>query len=323
MTAAYIDALGPPESIRVGDLALPAPGPTDVLVRVDLVAADPVDALVRSGRYPTRLAFPFVVGRDLVGTVAWAPPGGALRLGDQVWCNSLGHQGRQGSFAQYAVVPAERCYRLPPGVESAAVVAAAHPAATAYLGLFEHAQLRPGEVVYVGGAGGNVGSAAAAMAQHAGARVVASAAPADIGRCRSSGIESVLDYHEPDLGGRIAEAAPSGVDVFWDTSGHHDFDLVARVVAPGGRVVLSAAANSAPAMPAAAIYTRDISLHGFVMSRAPTTQLERASKLICDMLQRSQLRPQITEVLPLSSTPEVHRRLEAGAVRGRILLRPG
>jgi NADPH:quinone reductase-like Zn-dependent oxidoreductase len=165
MLAAYIRALGPADSIEFGELPTPVPGPTDVLVEVELVAANPVDAFIRSGRYPTRMSFPFVVGRDLVGTVASAGAATGFAVGDRVWCNSLGHDGRQGSFAQSAVAPAERCFRLKAGVDPAVAVAVAHPAATAYLGLFVHARLRSGETVFVGGAGGNVGNAATVMAR--------------------------------------------------------------------------------------------------------------------------------------------------------------
>jgi len=322
MEAAFIRALGPAQSIQVGQIPMPAPGPMDVLVEVDLVAANPVDALVRSGRYPTRLTFPFVVGRDLVGTVASADSATGFAVGDQVWCNSLGHGGRQGSFAQFAVVPAERCYRLPPGVEPSAAVAVAHPAATAYLGWFVHAHLHAGEAVYVGGGGGNVGTAATVMAHRAGSRVVATARPEDHDRCRAAGASVVLDYRDPRLGERLQEAAPTGFDVFWDTSGHHDFDVVAQTIAVGGRVLVSAAAGLTFPFSAAAFYTKDVSVLGFVISRAQVNDLAAAARFLNVMLESGSLSARVSEVLPLSATAEVHARLEAGQVVGRILLRP-
>jgi len=119
-----------------------------------LVAANPVDAFVRSGRYPTVVTFPFVLGRDLVGTVAACGPDAGFRVGDRVWANSLGHDGRQGTFAVYAAVPAERCYRLSGGIDPELAVAAAHPATTAYLAWFVHACLHAGQCVYLGGGAG-------------------------------------------------------------------------------------------------------------------------------------------------------------------------
>jgi NADPH:quinone reductase-like Zn-dependent oxidoreductase len=101
-------------------------------VRADAIAVDPVDAFVRSGAYATPTPFPFVVGRDVVGTVAETGPGAVgFRVGDRVWCNSLGHGGRQGACAEYSVVPVDRLYHLPDGVDPVTAVAALHPAATA------------------------------------------------------------------------------------------------------------------------------------------------------------------------------------------------
>lgn len=167
MWAAWIDQLGGPERIRYGELPVPKPGPTDVLVRVEAVAVNPVDTFVRSGAFPTPMSFPFVIGRDFAGTVVAARAAG-FAAGDPVWCNSLGHDGRQGAAAQYAVVPAERLYHLPGAVEPLAAVAVAHPAATAHVALAVHAGLRAGETVYVAGGGGHVGGAAVLLAARAG-----------------------------------------------------------------------------------------------------------------------------------------------------------
>ena len=90
--AAYVEQRGPAESIRIGELPVPELGPDDVLVAVTAVSVNPVDTYVRSGRYDTPIPLPFIVGRDLVGTVAAV--GSAVRdltEGDAVWANSLGH----------------------------------------------------------------------------------------------------------------------------------------------------------------------------------------------------------------------------------------
>ena len=74
------------------------PGPTDVLVRVEAVAVNPVDLFVRSGAYRTPTPFPFVLGRDMVGTVEEVGPGATgFAFGARMWSHSMGHGGRQGS----------------------------------------------------------------------------------------------------------------------------------------------------------------------------------------------------------------------------------
>lgn len=319
MRAAYVERLGPPEAIRVGPLPVPVAGGNEVLVAVRAVAVNPVDAYVRSGRYATAVPLPFVIGRDLVGTVVEAPAATGFAAGEQVWCDSMGHAGRQGVASAYAAVPADRLYRLPAGVDPYAAVAVAQPAATAYLGWFVHAGLRAGETVFVGGGGGNVGSAAIAMAARAGARVLATAGEADHARCRAAGASAVRDYHAPDLAGWLAAHTPNGVDVIWETSGHHDFTLVASVAAPGARVLVTATAGDPP-VPLFPLYTKDVSVRGFVISRARADDLAAAATLTNHMLAAGALRPRIAERLPLSEAARAHRLIEAGGVRGRLVL---
>jgi NADPH:quinone reductase-like Zn-dependent oxidoreductase len=323
MRAAFIDAPGPAEAIRIGELPVPRPGPTDVLVRVQAVALDPVDTLIRSGRYRTPIPLPFILGRDLVGTVADLGSGAlGFEIGEPVWCNSLGHDGRQGAFAEYAVVPAERLYPVPEGVDPEVVVAVAHPAATAYLGWFVHARLRPGETAYVGGAAGNVGMAALQMAVLSGARVIAGARPSDHDRCVAAGAAAAVDYADPRLAERVAELAPAGLDVVWDTSGHQNLAARPELLAPGARLLVTASTAPELALPLRAMYTRDVSVIGFVLSRADQVDLRHAAALINRMLSGGSLTTRITERLPLSRTAEVHRRMEVGDVDGRIVLYP-
>jgi NADPH:quinone reductase-like Zn-dependent oxidoreductase len=324
MRAAYIDAVGPVGAIRHGELPVPSVGPTDVLVRVTAVAADPVDTFVRSGAYATPLPLPFVVGRDLVGEVAVAGPGAAgFTAGQRVWCNSLGHAGRQGSFAQYATVAAERLYAAPPGIDAEHLVAAAHPAASAWLALFRHGRLRAGETVYVGGGAGNVGGAAVALASRAGARVIATARAQDAEEVRGLGADEVLDHRAPDLGARVRRAAPDGYDVHLDTSGHGVLADAVESLARGGRLVAMVGLGTGPAaLPVSRLYTKDASIVGFAISNATTADLAAAARGVVDVLTDTPWRPRVAGRLPLSMTAEAHRRLEAGEVRGRLVLIP-
>ncbi|WP_033257230.1 NADPH:quinone reductase [Kitasatospora phosalacinea] len=325
MRAAFIETLGAPEDIRYGDLPAPRTGPADVLVDVVATTVNPVDTFVRSGVFRTALDFPFVVGRDLVGTVAAVGPlVSGFAVGDLVWSNSLGHAGRQGAAAERAAVPADRLYHLPAGVDPVRAVAVVHPAATAYLGLFTHGGLRAGRTVLVCGAAGNVGAALVALAVDAGARVVATAAARDAAYCRESGAEVVLDYRDPALTGRLAEACPDGVDLYLDTSGVNDLAAAVGLLAPRGRIVLLAGAASRPVLPVGPLYMKDCSIAGFVISHATTAELAAAAAAVNRLLAAGRLRPRAVEVLPLSEAARVHGRMERGELHGRrVVLRPG
>jgi len=323
MQAAYILEHGSPAVIRYGPLPVPVPGPTDVLVRVEAVAVNPVDAVLRAVPL-TPLPFPFVLGRDLVGEVVHAGDGAPeFRPGDRVWSAGLGHGGRQGSFAEYAVAPKVRLHHLPDDLDPDTVVAAAHPLATAWLALHRRARLRAGETVYVGGAGGNVGSAAVAVAAAAGARVLCSARPEDFDRCRALGADQVFDYRGPTLAGQIRAAAPDGLDVHLETSGHHDLATAVPLLAPRARLVLMSGLRGTPSLPVAALYTRQATITGFSLTATPTTDLATAARHLTALLHRGVWQPRIAGQLPLADTAEAHRRIESGELSGRrLLLRP-
>ncbi len=325
MYAAWIAERGPAEAIRYGKLPIPRPGPTDVLVRVQAVAVDPVDVLVRSGRYDTALPFPFVVGRDVVGTVAACGPGvTGFAPGEVVWSNSLGHAGRQGPSAEFAVVPVDRLYHLPEGASPVPAVAVLHPAASAYLGLVTHGALRAGQTVLIGGGAGHVGRAAIVIAVHAGARVLATAAAGDLDECRRLGAEAAFDYRDGDLVDTLRDAAGHRVDVQLDTSGHQNLDLAVDLAAPRGRIVVMAGMGERPQVPIGRIYTQDLTVVGFAISTATTAELAEAAARVNQLLGMGALLPRRVEAMPLSAAAEAHRRLEAGEARGvRLVLVPG
>ncbi|MGW0736659.1 NADPH:quinone reductase [Streptomyces sp. NPDC002851] len=321
MRAAYIEELGPPEGIRFGELPSPVPGPTDVLVDTIATTVNPVDTFVRKGVFSTPLPFPFVIGRDMVGRVAQAGPGAhGFAVGDLVWSNSLGHEGRQGAAAEQVAVSADRLYHLPAGVDPADAVAVAHPAGTAHLALFAHGKVRPGETVLVAGAAGNVGSALVTMAVDAGARVIATCHPRDAEYCRSLGAAQAVDYHDPELAAKVKDLAGGGVDLHIDTYGDHDLEAAVELLAPRGRIVLLAGVASRPTLPAGPFFMKDASVLGFVISHASTDELARAAVSINRLLAEKRLRPRATETVPLSAARAAHLRMERGELHGKRLV---
>ncbi|MFE9256711.1 NADPH:quinone reductase [Streptomyces sp. NPDC006879] len=322
MRAAYIEELGPPDVIRYGELPAPVPGAHEVLVNVAVTSVNHVDTFVRSGAWRTPITFPFVIGRDVVGTVASV--GGAVAgfaVGDRVWCNSLGHAGRQGAAAEQVLVPAERLYHLPAGADPVDAVALAHPAATAHLALFTHGRVRAGETVVVLGAAGNVGSALVVMAVQAGARVIAVASAKDAAQVSRLGAHHVLDYRDPQLPAAIRAAAPEGVDLHIDTSGRNDLESAVPLLASRGRVVILAGLRTRPVLPAGELYLQDRSVHGFAISHARCEELADAAAGINRLLAEGLLRPPATEVVPLREAAEAHRRLDEGKVHGKLVIR--
>ncbi|MBS0507268.1 MAG: NADPH:quinone reductase [Proteobacteria bacterium] len=320
MRAAFIEQPG--GAIRLGRLPVPCPGPTDVLVRVQASGVNHVDLFVRSGAYRTPMPRPFVLGRDLVGSVAGLGAGvSGFAVGERVWCNSLGHAGRQGALAEYAVVAADRLYPLPAQADAQQAVAMLHTAATAHIGLVREARLQAGETLLVEGAGGGVGSAVVQLARCMGARVIATASARDAAWCRQCGADVVLDYRTADLYQQVSQAAPEGIDLWWDNSGRHDFLAVLPLMRLGGRVlVMSGLGGASASLPVGQLYTRDVSLHGFAISNASAADLARAAAAMNRLFAAGRLQARIGATFHLADVAQAYAAVQAGGVNGRIVV---
>ncbi|SMY04347.1 NADPH:quinone reductase [Brevibacterium aurantiacum] len=304
---------GSAEAIQTGTLPVPEPHPTEVLVRLEASEVNHVDLFVRSGAFPTPLTFPFIIGRDLVGTVAAV--GDAVENfapGDRVWSNSLGHDGRQGAFADFVIAPADRVYRLPEGIDPAEAAPVLHAAGTAHIGLVREARLKPGETIVVGSASGAVGTAIVKLAATMGAYVIAGASTGDEEWVAERGADVVIDKHADDFYDQVNQAAPDGVDVCWDPKGDDDFDRSVPLLAHGARVIVMAGMQSSPRMPIGKIYTRDASVLGFAISNASAADLAEAATAINHMLAAGRLKARVGQTFHLAEAAAAHQALEAG-----------
>src|SRR5699024_6949473 len=182
--------------------------------------------------------------------------------GDRVWANSLGHEGRQGTFAEYVIAPADRVYPLPDGVKPAEAAPVLHAAGTAHIGLVREARLHPGETIVVGSASGAVGSAIVALASTMGAFVIAGASTDDEEWVAERGANVVLERHD-SLVERVEERAPKGSDEWWDPNGREGFGRGIPVLSPQARMTVRAGTQAEPRVPIGKLYTRDASIHGF------------------------------------------------------------
>jgi len=324
MKAAYIDHVGPPENIRFAELPMPAVGPSDVLVKTTAVCVDPVDTLIRSGRLPEKLPFPFIVGRDMAGVVqAIGPSVTHFSPGDRVWCNNQGYDGRQGTFAEFLAVREDLLYPLPSGVDDKQAVAFVHSGLTACLGLQE-AGLQAGESLFINGGAGNVGSAVLQLARARGARTIVTAGDAEgLTWCRELGADRAVNYRTENVDRALAEFAPEGVNVYWDTSGNPDFDQAVSRVARRGRIIVMCGYTARPPFPVGWFYVKRCSMHGFAITYATDAELRTSADEINQWLARGKLKVRIDRALPLAAAAAAHRLIEDQThLAGKIVLVP-
>jgi NADPH:quinone reductase len=328
LKAAYIEQVGPSESIVYDNLPKPKPEGRQVLVKVGAVALNPVDTYIRAGLIPFNLPAPFIVGCDLAGAVeAVGPEATKYHKGDRVWGSNQGLLGRQGTFAEYAAVDECWLYPTPEEVSDHDAAAAALVGITAHLGLFREAQLKAGENVFVNGGSGGVGSCVIQMARAIGARVLATAGNAEKVRiCRQLGATAAVNYKSDDVDAALDKFGP--IDVWFETRRDQDFDQAVKHLALRGRIIVMAGRDTRPKFPTGPFYTKDCKLFGFAMFNAPADEQRKCAAEINRWLAKGKLKPRIDRVMKLSETAAAHKLQEdntlrkAGTLAGKIVLAP-
>jgi len=333
MKAAYINQTGPPEVIQYGELPTPKPAPSECLIRVVAVDVNPIDVYVRAGLVPAKLNFPYIIGRDLAGTVLEV---GAevkkFKPGDRVWVTGQGSGNRQGTFSEFAVVEEPWLHPTPDSVSDEDIVALSLVAITAHLGLLREAKLRSGEVLFVNGGLRGVGSSVVQIAKRLGAKIITTAGSDEkVERCRQLGADLALNYktkETKDIDRAIKEFAPKGVEVWWESSREPDFERTIPLLAMRGRMVVMAGRDARPPFPVGPFYTKDCSLHGFAMFNSSAEEQQAAALDISAWAAEGKLRAPIDRVLPLSKAAEAHRLQEESTIKktislsGKIVLNP-
>jgi NADPH:quinone reductase-like Zn-dependent oxidoreductase len=230
MKALRFAEFGPPSVLRIEDVAVPEPGEGEALVQVKAAAINPSDYKNVSGSFK-HTTLPRTPGRDFAGIVVK----GKAHEGEEVWgsVRTLGIV-RDGTHAEYVVVPAETLARKPASLSMAQAAAIGVPYVTAWASLVSTAQLQAGETILIVGAAGAVGQAATQIANWKGARVIGAAITSD----PIPGTESVVNTTREDLRERIlALTSGRGVDAVFDTVGGPMFEPALRSLRYGGRQV--------------------------------------------------------------------------------------
>lgn len=250
---------------------MPDPDLGQVLVRNLLLSVDPY----MRGRMRDAKSYvpPFALGQVMTGmavgeVVASQSPD--LSVGDSV-LHDLG-------WREYALGPAASFRRVPPGdtPPSAWLGVLGMVGMTAWVGMLEIAALKPGDVVFVSGAAGAVGSLAGQIARLRGAaRVVGSVGSAAKVRyvCDDLGFNAAFNYHEGPPAKLLAEAAPDGIDVYYDNVGGEHLEAAIGALRVHGRAALCGAIsqyNAVEPVPGprnlALMIGKRLTLRGFLVS---------------------------------------------------------
>lgn len=325
MRAVGLYEFGGPDVLRVLELPEPHADRGTVRVRVHAAAVSPSDTLIRSGGLAWAMSGtpgPYVPGMDVAGVVDEIGPGTetGLSVGDPVMAmllpltpapdGTLAYSG--GSYVEYVVLPASWVVRAPVGVGHEAASTLPMNGLTALLTL-DQLGLAPGSTLAVIGAAGTLGSYLVQLASSAGLTVIADAAPADEVLVRGFGAAEIV-ARGPDVVGRIRARYPDGVDAVADVAlvGPRLLDAVRD----GGTLVRFRQAEEPGGYES--VSDRGITLLSpFVPDYAGRTdKLDEVRR----RTESGALTPRVAKALPVAEAHEAHRRLEAGGVRGRLVL---
>lgn len=311
------DRYGAPAQLQLADLPVPEVPDEGVLVRVRAASVNALDwHLLRGQPYLARATEGVrrpkdrTRGVDLAGVVeAVGRDVTHLRVGDPV----VGI--RRGAFGE--LVAGRNFVKIPPGIDF--VEAAALPTAglTALQGLRDKAAVATGDRVLVVGAGGGVGHLAVQIARSLGAEVTAATRTDSVSFVDSLGAARVVDYSSTDvLDGRET------FDVVFDVGGERRLRHLRRATARPGRVVLAAPAPGNWIGPVSRMLWAPVST---LFSKRRATAFIASTNVddltaLTSLVAAGQLRPAIDRVFAFEQTPEAIAHLEAGGVRGKVVI---
>jgi NADPH2:quinone reductase len=319
MKAAVYDVEGVPGVLKYVDIPDPVAGPDDILISVEAISIEGGDLINRRSTPPPRPSW--VIGYAAAGTVVAV--GSRVRsrtVGDRVTAFNL-----QGSHAERWVVPAERTWLIPDGVETAEAAVLPISFATAHHCLFTRGMLRHGETVLIQAAAGGVGLAAVQLASQAGAMVIAVASGTQRrSRLLELGADHVVDRAANNVVDSVRQLTHgSGVDLVIDPVGT-TLPASLSVLAPEGRLVfVGNAGGSSLTVDLWPPMQSNQTLMGVFMGPLFERPGVRAS--VDDMLQAlatRRIRVVIDRIFPLANAAAAHEFAETAKPLGRIVMKP-
>src|SRR6478672_7919671 len=309
MRAAGVTEFGGPEALHIVDVPDEPLGPGQVRLWVAAATVNPTDTYCRSGAYAERdpqKQPPWVPGMDVAGEVIEVGEGvDHVAVGDAVM-GIVVPTGAHGGYREDLVLPGDSVVRVPAGTDAVAASTLPMNGLTARLAL-DLMGLRPGQVLAVTGAAGAFGGYVVQLAKADGLTVVADASEADEQLVRDLGADVVVRRGD-DVAERIREQFPDGVDGLAD--GAVQDAAVLPAVKDGGAVATVRGYRGDG--------QRDLRVFPVLVRE----YAEEAGALdrLREQVEKGELTLRVAQTFPAADAAEAHRRLEAGGVRGRLVL---
>lgn len=314
MRAVGFTEFGDPSVLGIVTVPKPSPGPGQVLVKVAAATVNPTDLGFRLGgrARPSGMRPPYIPGMDLAGVIEEVGPEvGAWKVGDRVMAAvSPGGTGG-GAQAEFRVVDEDQLAAVPDGwsLTDAATLPMNGLTVRAALDMLA---LPAGATLAVTGSAGIVGQYAIQLGKHQGLTVIGDAKPEDAALIKSFGADHVV-ARGPGMAAAVRGLYPSGVDALIDAALLGSAAIGA--VRNGGQL-LAVRPYQGPAEDGKA--ERGIAVH-LVLVGHHLHEGHRIAEL-ASLVDEGVMTLRVADVLPAAAAADAHRRLEAGGVRGRLVL---
>jgi NADPH:quinone reductase-like Zn-dependent oxidoreductase len=309
MRAVGFTEFGDPSVLTTLRLPVPSPGPGQVRVHVAAATVNPTDLAFRNGgrALPPGAEPPYIPGMDLAGVIDDLGPGvTGWRAGEQVIAAVSPLVPGGGAQAEYRLVGVDQLARVPEGMAltAAATLPMNGMTVRAALGMLA---LPAGSVLAVTGAAGAVGGYAIQLGTHDGLAVVADAAPADEELIRGLGAAHVVPRGD-DFAAAVRDLLPDGADALID----------AALIGPPALAAVKGGGQLLAVRPFQGTTERGIAI-SVVLVGEHLHEGTRVAEL-ADLAAKGVLTPRVAELIPAERAADAHRKLEAGGVRGRLVL---
>ena len=312
------------EVLELCDVDAPEPGPGEVLVRLHASAINPSDVKKRAGAFPDLLDEGFIIpNSDGAGVIEAVGDGvDKNRKGERVWVYQAQHERRFGTAAEYVAISSNCAPRLTEdaGFDTGACLGI--PAMTAHRAVFADGDVE-GQVLLVMGGAGRVGHYAIQWAHQAGATVVSTASnPDDKEACLSAGADHVVDHRADDFARQVLGAnGNKPIDRVIDLEFGTNLPVSIAVLKTGGTIAAyGSARNPEPVLPFYKMMYKDLTLHTIIVYAMPDSAKDHAVADINSALSHGSLQHRVAHSMPLADIAAGNEIVEAGEVRGAVIL---
>jgi NADPH2:quinone reductase len=320
--AIQIAQIGGPEVLTLREMPTPAPGPGEVLIKIEACGVNFIDIYFREGRYPSPL--PFIPGQEAAGTVvALGPRVAGVAVGDRVaWCMV------QGTYAQLAVAPADKVIPIPDSVTTHEAAAAILQGMTAHYLALSTYKIRPGDPVLIHAGAGGVGLLLIQIARQLGARIFTTVSTEEKAQlARDAGADEVILYTQEDFVAKVKElTADAGLPVVYDSVGKTTFEGSLSCLRPRGLCVLFGGASGAVPpfdlirlSTMGSLYVTRPTLKHYAASRE---ELEWRAGDVFRWIAEGKLKFRLEHTYPLAEAAQAQIDLAARKTTGKVLLIP-